>query len=318
MERRHIDNLDLESFERGKLHRVWYDIITDPFGQPISLPVLIGRGKEDGPVVGLTAVVHGNELNGISVIQKLMNDLADIDLRGTVLGIPVVNIPSFMRKQRRFVDGYDLNHIMPGIENGSVSQVYAHRFFNGLISHMDYLLDLHTASGGRVNSYYVRANMNDEVTRELAILQNAQIILHNPASDGTLRGAAVDKGITAITLEVGDPSVFQKGMIRSGLTGLMNALVYLDMIDDEIDQPEMPAIVCNRSYWIFTSEGGILTVYPKLATRIKKGDLIATQLDIFGEVVKQYHAPEDGIVIGKSVNPVSQSGARILHLGVER
>ena len=316
MKHQEITSLDLDKFERGKLHKVWFNLITDPLGEPISLPLLIGRGTNPGPVLGLTAAVHGNELNGIPVIQRLFKEIADEKVSGTVIGIPVVNVPSFKRKQRRFVDGVDLNHIMPGKAQSNVSNVYAHRFFNGIVRQFDYLIDLHTASTGRINSYYIRADMSDKQTKELALLQNAQIIVHNPPSDGTLRGAADELGIPAITLEVGNPSTFQKGMIRTGITGLYNSLVHLNMIDGEIDEPDTQPVLCQNSYWIYTDRGGLLTVYPNVTDHVKKDELIATQYDIFGDKQKDYLAPEDGIVIGKSISPVNISGGRILHLGV--
>jgi predicted deacylase len=317
MNKQHISSLNLGDFERGKLHKVWYDLVSDPLGEPLSIPLLIGRGSLDGPVLGFTAALHGNELNGIPIIQRLFKEIENETVSGTVIGVPVVNVPSFIRKQRRFVDGVDLNHIMPGSKNGNVSQVYAHRFFTGIVSKFNYLIDLHTASMGRINSYYIRADMDDEMTRNLAMLQQAQIIVNNPPSDGTMRGAAEELGIPAITLEVGNPNTFQKGMIRSGITGLNNALIYLKMIDGEIENGKAQPILCKKSYWIYTQRGGLLNIYPQVAQRVKKDELIATQFDVFGDIIIEYHAPEDGIVIGKSTSPVNQTGGRILHLGVE-
>jgi predicted deacylase len=316
MIKEHIQSLDLEKFERGKLHKVWMDIISDPFGEPMAIPLLIGRGSKEGPVMGITAAVHGNELNGIPVIQRFFKEIENEKISGTVIGVPVVNVPAFMRKKRRFIDNVDLNHIMPGKKSGSVSQVYAHYFFKNIIKHFDYLLDLHTASTGRVNSYYIRADMDDPVTSKLALLQNAQIIVNNPPSDGTLRGAAEAQGIPAITLEVGNPSTFQKGYIRSGITGLHNALVYLEMMDGEIEEPEKEPVLCKSSKWYYTDKGGLLSVHPDLTQMVAKGDTIATQYDIFGDKIKTYKSKSDGVVIGKSISPVNQTGGRILHLGI--
>ena len=311
-----ITQLDLASIPHGTIQYYWLKIISDGMGTPISIPVMVAKGKEVGPVLGLTAAVHGDELNGIPVIQRLFKDIDVESLAGTIVGVPVVNIPSFIRKKRRFNDGVDLNHIMPGKADGNVSQVYAYRIVNMLVKQFDYLLDLHTASLGRINSYYIRADMRDEVTQNLALLQNAAIIVHNPPSDGTLRGAADELGIPAITLEVGNPNIFQKRLIRSGLIGVHNALAFLKMTSDEVEPPVIPTILCNSSYWIYTDTGGLLTVHPNITDTVKKGELIGTITDIFGQIKQQYFAPEDGIVIGKSTSPVNQSGGRILHLGV--
>lgn len=313
-----IHELNLKAIPNGSISKYWLKLISDGLGNPVCIPIIIAKGIESEPVLGLTAALHGNELNGISVIQRLFKEIDVKELKGTIIGVPVVNIPSFIRKKRRFNDGTDLNHIMPGKEDGNVSQVYAYRFMNKVIHHIDYLLDLHTASSGRINSYYIRADMKHPVTKKLAKLQNAQIIVHNPPSDGTLRGAAEELDIPAITLEVGNPNTFQKKMIRSGVEGIHNVLSYLEMIDEEIEPPVKAAIRCARSLWIYTDIGGLLTIHVELCEMIKEGQHIATIKDVFGNILKEYYSPNDGVVIGKSISPVNQSGGRVLHLGILR
>ncbi len=311
-----ILEFNLEDTPRGTMKYFWLRIVSDGFGNPISIPLIVARGIEDGPILGLTAAVHGNELNGIPVIQRLFGEIDLNELKGTIIGVPVVNVPSFMRGQRRFNDGVDLNHIMPGNANGNMSNIYAHRFVDRLVKHFDFLLDLHTASFGRINSYYVRADMSQPQTKELALLQNADIIVHNPPLDGTLRGAADALNIPAITLEVGNPSVFQTRLIRSGIAGIHNVLCHLDMIDDEVELIAKETIICKKSYWLYTQTGGLLNVQANLLDMLEKGQDIGHIRDIFGRKVKDYSAPEAGIVIGKSISPVNQSGGRILHLGI--
>lgn len=310
-----IKEFNIEEVKPGTRANFWLHLISDGFGSPISIPVIVLRGKHDGPVLGLTAAVHGNELNGISVIQRLCGEIDVEDLRGSIVAVPVVNVPSFMRKKRRFNDGVDLNHIMPGRKEGNVSQVYAYRFIDRIAKKFDFLLDLHTASFGRVNSYYVRADLSSDVTKDLAILQNADIIVHNPPSDGTLRGAADEMGIPAITVEVGNPNTFQKRLIRSGVTGIHNTLCYLNMIDDEIVKEEKNTVLCDSSFWMYTDKGGLLTVHAELRDVVEKGEVIATLRNVFGDKITEYVAEESGVVIGKSVSPVNQTGGRILHMG---
>jgi len=311
-----VETFRLEDTPKQSIQFYWLKIVSDGLGNPISVPLMVARGIVDQPILGLTAAVHGNELNGIPVIQRLFGEIDVNELKGTIIGIPVVNIPSFTRKKRRFIDGVDLNHIMPGKADGNVSQVYAYRIIDRVIKHFDYLLDLHTASIGRINSYYIRADMDNTKVKQLALLQNADIIVHNPPSDGTLRGAADEMGIPAITLEVGNPNTFQKKLIRGGVEGVHNVLAHLKMIPDEIALSDKETVICQRSYWIYTDIGGLLTVHVELRQLINKGQLIATMRDVFGHLIKEFHAPEDGVVIGKSVSPVSQSGSRILHLGI--
>ena len=311
-----INDLSEAKVAPGELKRYWLRLISDPLGEPVRIPVLYARGAHEGPKLALTAAVHGDELNGIRVIQRLFEDLPLKDMRGTVIGVPVVNVPAFFRQQRRYADGVDINHIMPGRADGNASQIYAARLMDRLVKHFDYLLDLHTASRGRVNSYYIRADMSGEATRQLALLQNPQLIVHNPPSDGTLRGAAAALDIPAITLEVGNPSVYQKKLIRSGLAGVHNVLSHLNITDDEIEPPATAPIICRKSYWLYTDTGGLLTVEVELLQSVKAGQVVATLRDVFGRVKKRFKAPEAGVVIGKSTNPVNSSGGRILHLGI--
>lgn len=311
-----IQTLNVDDIEKGTINRYWLHLVTDGMGVPIRIPIMVAKGKKEGKVLGLTAAVHGNELNGIPVIQRLFDEIDIDNLSGTIVGVPVVNIPSLVRKKRRFIDGTDLNHIMPGKPDGNVSQVYAWRIVERIVKQFDFLIDLHTASFGRVNSYYIRADMSSETVRQMAQLQNPQIIVHNPPSDGTLRGTAAELDIPAITLEVGNPNTFQKGMIREGLTGIHNILDYLEMLKCEREEPDEAIVLCKKSYWIYTDTGGIMTVKPKVTDMVKKGEVVATIRNIFGDILKEYYAPEDGVVIGKSTNPINQTGGRILHLGI--
>ena len=173
--------------------------------------------------------------------------------------------------------------------------------------HFDFLLDLHTASFGRVNSFYIRADLKSKTAYELANLQNPEIILNAPPKDGTLRGAAAELGIEAITIEVGDPDKFQTGMIKSGLQGVYNTMVYLGMYSKETTLDNSIPVTCEKSLWLYTDMGGILQVLPSLTQRIKKGELIATLRDVFGRVIKEYNSPNDGIVIVAPVVPLFAS-----------
>jgi len=310
------DEINPESVERGSSQEIWLHLTDDALGNPLVIPVVIIRGVKKGKTLGITSAVHGNEINGIPIIQTLIQRIDPKKLTGTIVAVPVVNVPAFKRKKRRFPNNVDMNHVMPGDKKGNVSSVYAYRFFHKVVKNFDILLDLHTASFGRINSYYIRADMRDKTTAKLSRLQNAQIIVHNRPADGTLRGAASALGIPSVTLEVGNPNTFQKGVIRSSLTGIFNAMIEIGMIEGEIDPPEKPAILCKNSYWIYMDRGGILTVSPEATQLVEKGERIAVIKDVFGKVLKEYFAPEKGVVIGKSVSPVNQTGGRILHLGL--
>ncbi|KAF9967362.1 hypothetical protein BGZ70_009824 [Mortierella alpina] len=312
------DDLDLESLPSGRLSRLWIVLAEDAMSTPIRVPVIVAKGVRSGPVVGLTAALHGNELNGIPLTHRLvLQEIQCQALHGIVVAVPVANVPGYLAQQRGFTDGTDLNRLMPGKKNGTTSQVYSYNLMTRIIRHFTHLIDLHTASKGRVNSLYVRANMQNPTTRHMARLQNPQIIVHNTSPDGSLRGAAMSQySVPAITVEIGDPARFQKRFVKSAILGVTNILSHLKMVEDEHEVQDYDPVVCAKSYWIFTRGGGILNVLPDVNTWVRKGELIATLHNIFGQEEHRYFAPEDGIVVGKSVDPVCQSGCRILHLGV--
>ncbi|MBK8654195.1 MAG: succinylglutamate desuccinylase/aspartoacylase family protein [Haliscomenobacter sp.] len=311
-----VSQLELNKIQAGKIHRFWLQLITDGMGTPVSVPVFVAKGTEKGPVLGLTAAVHGNEINGIPVIQRLFREIDPARLHGTLVGVPVMNVPAVLQRQRRFFEESDLNAIMPGREDGNAAQVYAYRLVDRLVRHFDYLIDLHTAGFGRENSYHVKADLEDPVTRRMAMLQNAPIIVHSPPSDGSLRGVADSLGIHSIALEVGNPQSFQRGIIRTGLTGIHNLLHDLRMEEGEIEIPLSRPAICRHAYWVFSDTGGILSVQPNLGDWVHRGQPIASLRNIFGDLIKEYLAPEDGLLIGKSSDPINQTGGRILYLGV--
>lgn len=313
-----VDRLEIESLPTGQFSRLFIDLVENGIGRSIQVPVVVARGKRDGPIFGITAALHGNELNGIPVLHQLLQRINLKTLQGTVVCLIAANIPGLLNEQREFTDGIDLNHIMPGKPSGKLSQVYAYELVERITSHFDYLIDLHTASGGRVNSLYVRADLKQETTAQMAYLLRPQIIVHNPPSDYTLRGVSAEEGKPAITVEICDPQRFQRDPIKRTLQGIRRILVHVGMVParHSIAKIPKPPILCQKSYWILTERGGMLNVMPKVTDYVKKGDTIGTQINIFGDLTCEYAAPEDGIIIGHSVNPIGQTGARIIHLGV--
>ena len=157
--------------------------------------------------------------------------------------------------------------------------------------------------------------MRESMTARLAHLARPQIVLHNPPSDATLRGAAAELDIPSITVEIGDPQVLQPKYIKPALTGIRSMLSEVKMLPKRSVAPGRPPVLCRSSRWIYTDHGGLLEVIPRVADMLAEGDLVARQRNIFGDIQRDYYAPYGGVVIGRSTNPVGQTGARIVHLG---
>lgn len=311
-----IERLELERLPVGRSHLL-LTLIHDGLSQPIQLPLIVLKGKRPGPVLGITSALHGNELNGIPVIHQLLSKLDPKKLKGTIVAAAVLNVPGFHRRQRGYIEGADLNHLMPGRADGNAAEVYAHRLVERLgVKHFDYLVDLHTASFGRINSLYIRADLSNERAAQMALTLKPQIVVHNPPSDFTLRGTAAEMGIPAVTVEIGNPQRFQPRYIRGTILGMQALMAQIGLVSRRPIAPGLPPVICSRSYWLYTQRGGLLEVSPELAQPVAKGETIARLTDIFGQPIEEYQMPEDGVVIGKSVDPVAQTGDRVLHLGV--
>jgi predicted deacylase len=320
-----VETLPLEQAPAGEISRYWLHIIDNGLAQPVLIPVLIAKGATDGPVLGLTAAIHGNELNGIPVIQQLFQSIDPKEMKGTVVGIPGLNPVSLLQDRRRFVDEEDLNRNFPGKANGNRSQQFVHRIVEKVIRHFDVHMDLHTASFGRINSLYVRADLSNDTLAQLAFLQDADIVLQSTgkpstadaiAATRTMRAEAMLRGIPSITIEYGDPQVFQPTMIRRGYFGVLNTMRWLGILEEEVLEPPKKAAVCKKSYWVYVDAGGLLEVPVALTQKVEKGTVIGILRNPFGDVIRTYYAPEKGIIIGKSTNPVNMNGGRIVHLGI--
>jgi len=319
-----ISEINLEKIQPNQVKKFWLKMIDNGFSQPISIPVIILKGKEDGPVLGLIAAIHGNELNGIKVIQESVKHINVNELKGTVIAIPGLNALSIEQDKRRFIDEEDLNRNFPGKANGNRSQQYVWQINQKILPKLDYLIDMHTASFGRINSLYVRGALGDEKISKMAMLQDADIVLNNKcvpsagdhiSATRTMRAEAMLKGIPTITVEYGNPQVYQEDMVNRGVVGVKNVMNWLDMQAFTI--PEIkPAVICKKSYWVYIDQGGLLEIPVELNQIIEKGELIGVLKNPFGDVIKEYFAPEKGIVIGKSTNPVNIDGGRIIHLGI--
>lgn len=309
---------DLSLFPKGEISKFWLHIINNGLGEPIRVPILVARGKKDGPVFGLNAALHGNELNGINVIQRLFDRLhGNEDVSGTIIGILVANVPGVLLGQRRFNDDFDLNRQAPGSESGIASSVYINRLIERVIRHFDYFLDLHTTGYGKQNCWHIRANLQDRETKNLALLQNPEAILHSEPDEQTVRGYASSLGIKSLTLELKDPSVFQPDVVNDAVVGIWNVLNYLGMVKNPVSCTLEDTWLVEKSKWLRSNAGGILTVFPEVLSHVEKGEKIAEVRNIFGELSREFFAPDSGIVLAKNVNPIAQTGSALLNLAHE-
>jgi len=280
-------------------------------------PVLVVNGAKPGPVLCLTAAVHGDELNGIETVRRVMYALEAESLAGTVIGVPIVNLQGFHRGSRYLPDRRDLNRFFPGNPQGSSAARIAHSFFREIISHCDALVDLHTGSFHRINLPQLRADLTQPEVVKLTQGFGATAVLHSIGAPGTLRRAATDNGIPAVTLEAGGSMHLEEKAVSHGVKGIQTLINTLEM-HQKMRLWGAPEPVYYHSVWVRADHGGILFSKVKLGSRIDKGDILGTVTDPITNVREEIVAPFKGRILGMAVNQVVQPGFAAYRIGIQK
>ncbi len=286
-------------------------------GIPVDTPVLVMNGRYPGPVLCLAAAVHGDELNGIEIVRRVLHDLDPQKLTGAVIGVPIVNLPAFRRGSRYLPDRRDLNRYFPGNPDGSAASRIAHSFFTSIVRHCDALVDLHTGSFDRANLPQLRADLRDPGVVTLTQGFGATVIINSIPGDGTLRQAATDAGVPTVTLEAGGPSRLEIEEVSHGVKGIETLLNTLGMVR-KVSLWGEPEPVYYRSTWVRANRGGILLSEVGLGRRVRAGDLLGTITDPITNARTNIYAPTDGRVIGMALNQVVMPGYAAFHIGLPR
>ena len=297
-----------------------------PTGNPRSIPVYIIHGTNPGPVLTLTAGIHGDELNGVSVVHHLIHGddhIADTEddaivkekLSGTLICVPVVNIEGMLLEQRAAPDNKDINRLFPGKKNGNQSQRIAYALFERVVKYSDYLIDLHSAPHSRTNLPHVRANFDDKDCMKLARAFGTQIILHSVGPKGSLRRTAVSEGIPTILLEAGTAHRFEMDAVYCGIEGVLNVMGKLGMIERKNRLPAVRLLV-RRSKWARAESGGLLYAMVQAGDHVVKGQKIALVTDPLGAQTHTIESPRTGVIVGMALNPLIRAGDPIANIVV--
>ncbi len=285
-------------------------------GVPVASPVLVINGEQPGPTLCLTAAIHGDELNGIEMVRRVMHDISPNKLFGAIIGVPIVNVQGFRRGSRYLPDRRDLNRYFPGNPSGSAAARIAHSFFQNVVVHCDALIDLHTGSFERANLPQIRADLRDPDVVTLAQGFGATVILHSTPGVGTLRYAATQAGIPTLTLEAGGPLQLELAEVKHGVKGIESLIGSLGMMR-RIRFWGDPEPVYYRSTWVRAESGGILFSDVSLGATVRKGDLLGTITDPMNNERVELYAPTNGRIIGMARNQVVMPGFAAFHLGIQ-
>ncbi|WP_100637837.1 succinylglutamate desuccinylase/aspartoacylase family protein [Marinobacter salexigens] len=279
-------------------------------------PVLVVNGVNAGPTLCLTGTIHGDELNGIEIIRQTMYDLDPEKLSGSVVGIPIVNLPGFQQGSRYLPDRRDLNRHFPGRPDGSLADRIAYSLFENIIQHCDMLVDIHTGSLKRTNLPQLRADMNNPTVAEFTRGFDRMAVVHSSGSRGMLRTAAVNAGIRAVTLEAGESHRIQEHQISAGVNSLTSLMEKQGMISRMFVWGD-PQPVYYNSAWVRANDGGILFSKVKLGAKVSKGQVLGYIADPITNAQYPIHSSSDGRIIGMAVDQVVMAGFAAYHIGTE-
>lgn len=283
---------------------------------PITTMVNVLRGKRPGPTLFVSAAIHGDELNGVEIVRRLLAHPGIDKLKGNLLAIPVVNVYGVIHHSRYLPDRRDLNRSFPGSDRGSLTARLADLFMSEIVAHCAYGIDLHTGAVHRENLPQIRANMDDQETFELAQAFGVPVIMNSKLLDGSLRQAANNQGVRMLLYEAGEALRFDEVSIRAGVNGVLNVMRELGMLSKRgrRKKPSEP-FLARSSTWLRAPKSGVMSHPAALGAEVAKGDTLAAITDPFGDETTEVVAHATGVIVGRTTMPLVHEGDALFHIG---
>lgn len=280
-----------------------------------DLTVKVIHGRRPGKCLFICSTLHGDELNGIEIIRRILRSPLSKHIQGTLITIPIVNTFGFLTQNRYLLDRRDLNRNFPGSENGSTTAQLAHLFLKEIVKKCTHGIDLHTGSNNRINLPQIRCNMNSQKSFDMALSFGAPVVLKATNLEGSLREAAENMGIPTLTYEGGEALRFNELAIRTGVQGIFRVMAKLGMIPSRHGVPiQKSAIVATKNHWLRSPTTGIFNCKCLLGTKVFKGDILGHITDVLGTESTNVVADLDGIIIGMTQLPLVFRGDALFNI----
>lgn len=311
--RKPVDDWNGQRVGPGESRDIELPVTESYSSMTVRIPLHVRRAAEPGPVVFVTAALHGDEINGTGAIRQLIQDESFRLLRGSVVLVPVLNLLAFDRHSRYMPDRRDLNRSFPGTATGSLASRMARTIFAEIVSRCDYGIDLHTAAVRRTNYPTVRGDLGKPEVRRIAEAFGAEVILDGKGPKGAFRRAACAVGCPTVIMEGGEVWKVEPGIVASATRGIRNVLRELGMHDGS---PERPAyqLIADKSKWVRAERGGFLQFHVAPGDIIEEGQELATNATLLGRERSVLHAPFDAVVIGMTTLPAVSPGEPVCNL----
>ncbi|NJN51729.1 MAG: succinylglutamate desuccinylase/aspartoacylase family protein [Gammaproteobacteria bacterium] len=284
---------------------------------PLQLPVHVVSGKRTGPRLFLSAAIHGDELNGVEIIRRVLAHRALAGLRGVLLAVPVVNAFGMILHSRYLPDRRDLNRSFPGSATGSLAARLAHLMLEHVIKPCSYGIDLHTGSSHRANLPQIRADLSDEETLAVAQSFGVPVLINSTVRDGSLRGEATAAGVRMLLYEAGEALRYDELAIRVGVEGVLNVMRGLGMLPPARKQARPAPFISHSSSWVRAPSSGVVITHRALGDQVTEGDELAQicdPSDFFSGITDSVVATATGIIIGRTNLPLVNEGDALFHI----
>lgn len=284
----------------------------------VTVPIIIEHAKQKGPCILLMAGVHGDEVNGVEIIRRIITKKLNKPIRGTVICIPVFNVLGFLNLSREFPDGRDLNRMFPGSPKGSMASRFASKFMQEFTPLINYVIDFHTGSSERFNHPQIRCNVDEEETFNLAKIFNAPFVINSPEREKSIREALCSKGKKVLLFEGGKSKSFDKRAIQAGVNGAVNVMNYLGITNITYEQEtDTKQVFIEQSKWVRSPYSGMFSTVAKNGMLVKKGEILGYVTDPYGDFEKKVKSPETGYVFCINTSPIVNKGDALFHVGTE-
>ena len=300
----------------GEQAEILLKIARLPTYTDINLPVFVLRAEEDGPVLLLTGGLHGDEINGIEIVRRMLFRDILVPERGTVIAMPLVNAYGFIQSSRGVPDGKDINRSFPGIKEGSLARLLAHTLLNEIIPQIDYGIDFHTGGASRANYPQIRCTMDIEMNKQLAHAFAPPVILNSTLIDKSFRKAANKKGKHILVFETGEALRLDEDGITEGVNGTLRVMKYLEMIESAPEPNETE--VYYKSTWVRAKYAGLFQSRVRIGDHVKKRQVLGYVTDPFGRERFKTICTQTGRVIGLNNSPVVHKGDALIHIAYNK
>ncbi|MFB6129525.1 MAG: succinylglutamate desuccinylase/aspartoacylase family protein [Salinigranum sp.] len=300
----------------GETQHVRYTVSETYLGDPIRIPVTIINGDEPGATAFLSAAIHGDELNGVEVVRTIAHEWDHDEIRGTVVCLPILNVPGFLFQQRYLpIYDRDLNRAFPGDDAGTSARRIADAVYRNFLEPCDFGVDLHTSTRGRTNMFHVRAAMDDDEVARLARGFGSPVIIDGTGPSGSLRREATNRGIPTITVEMGQAHRFQRELIDRALSGVRSVFAEFGLhAQESVRWPGWQTVITGEEKtWLRADVGGLVEMHHRRGDLIEEGETICTITSPFLTERVPVEAPHAGMLVGVLENPVVYPGNPLCH-----